>query len=126
MHNYYKTLGKNIIFFKKSLIVLLLSALANSIAYILFHTTIAISVASIIVMLFWYFYVEEYFVQIYEYKRWRRFIYILCMMSGFYLTTHLSSVLLGMMLYFIFYCLVTWCIFHKDFNTILTLFKNGR
>lgn len=126
MHNYYKTLGKNIIFFKKSLIVLLLSALANSIAYILFHTTIAISVASIIVMLFWYFYVEEYFVQIYEYKRWRRFIYILCMMSGFYLTTHLSSVFLGMMLYFIFYCLVTWCIFHKDFNTILTLFKNGR
>lgn len=52
MHNYYKTLGINVIFFVKSLVVLVISASANFLAYKLFGTTQSISIASIITMIF--------------------------------------------------------------------------
>ena len=66
MHNYYKVLGYNFKFFIKGIVTLVISFVANLIAYLIFKTPLAISVASIITMLIWYFYVEYFFVKKYK------------------------------------------------------------
>lgn len=76
MHNYYKTLGINLQFFIKTVIVLLVSGIANYIAYIMFKSTSAISVASIATMVFWYGFVEIYFVRNYRIKWIKNFSYL--------------------------------------------------
>ena len=58
MHNYYKVMNKNLLYFRKSLVVLILSAVANYAAYKLFGTMESISVASIVTMFFWYLFLR--------------------------------------------------------------------
>lgn len=99
MHNYYKTLGDNLVYFKKSILILLLSTAANGIAYCIFKTTVAISVASIVTMIVWYLYVEQYFVVKYQYFRRKNLIYMLVMMGAFYGITGISNWLVSGLLY---------------------------
>ena len=108
MHNYYKTLGDNIKYFRKSILVLLLSAAANGIAYLIFKTTVSISVASIITMIVWYLYVEQYFVHNYGYSRWRNFGYLLLMMGYFYGITCIDNWLVSGLLYIAGYAVITF------------------
>ena len=83
MHNFYKTDGKEPIFFIKSILILAVSFLANLVAYCLFKTTISISFASIIVMVFWYVLIETYFVRNYKAKWIKNFVYMIIMMVLF-------------------------------------------
>lgn len=103
MHNYYKSEGKSSLYFIKSVVVLGVSAIANGIAYVLFHNTASISVASIITMIFWYLYVERYFVKEYKYHGLRNFAYIICVMILFYSVTSLSNLWISGILYFVCY-----------------------
>ena len=123
MHNYYKTMGKNIIYFRKSLVTLGFSALANYIAYLIFKTTIAISIASIITMGLWYLFVEEYFVKIYAVKWKKNFLYMIFMMVSFYTITSIASFWLSMVAYFIAWLVITFVFFHGTKNDILELIK---
>ncbi|MBO4701120.1 MAG: oligosaccharide flippase family protein [Lachnospiraceae bacterium] len=113
MHNYYKTLGKNIIYFKKSIVTLLFSAVANAIAYLLFRSTISISIASIVTMIIWYLYIEQYFVKNYGYKRWKNFIYTLSMMTSFYLITIIDNWIMAGLLYLITYITISFILERK-------------
>lgn len=99
MHNYYKTLGINLQYFRKSVQILLLSAAANYIAYLVFKSTLAISVASIVTMIVWYLYIEQYFVKNYQYSRGRNLIYLLVMMGAFYVITSISNWIFSGLLY---------------------------
>ena len=108
MHNYYKTLGINIIYFRKSIVILIVSGLANAVAYILFRSTYAISIASIITMLFWYLYIEQHFVKEFKYDRKKNFLYLIMMMSAFYIITSVPNIYIGFILYIIVYCVITW------------------
>ncbi len=101
MHNYYKSEGKSSLYFLKSVMVLIVSAIANSIAYIIFRTTASISIASIITMIFWYFYVERYFVKEYNFNASRNLAYILCIMTLFYVVTSLDNYWISGLLYII-------------------------
>ena len=116
MHNYYKTLGDNLSYFKKSILILLLSALANGIAYTIFKSTISISAASIVTMIIWYIYIEQYFVKRYEYNRWNNLIYMLLMMASFYAVTSISSLLISGFLYFIIFIVVTYIMQRKNIH----------
>lgn len=107
MHNYYKVLGVNLIFFIKSIAVLVVSALSNYVAYKIFRTTIAISVASIATMIFWYLLVEYYFIRRYRIKWLKNFLYVLAMMSMFYLITSIQNIYIGFTIYFIMYLIIT-------------------
>lgn len=113
MHNYYKVLGKNLRYFFKSLIVLGISALANGIAYVIFKTPASISVASIITMIIWYVFIEQYFVKEIGYKRWKNLIYLLFMIIIFYISSALSNMWLGFLIYVAVYSVVTCLLFKK-------------
>ncbi len=123
MHNYYKVLGKNIVYFKKSLIVLLISGLANTIAYFLFGNIYSISIASIIVMLFWYLYVENFFVKMFNYDRKKNFLFLIIIILGFYIITSINAELFGTIIYLLFFVLLCICFFYKDFHDIFQIIK---
>lgn len=110
MHNYYKAEGKNLIYFRKSILVLGVSAAANAIAYYLFHTTASISVASIITMVFWYIYCDRYFVKKYKVSLWKNYLYIGLMMLLFYLCSAINNYYLGFAIYLVLFGVTTWVI----------------
>lgn len=89
MSNYYKSLGKVNQFFIISVITLALSVVANFIAYFIFKNPLAISVASVIVMIIWYLMADLYLT-----KNWKNFnvfnlMYAIFITAGFYLVTML-------------------------------------
>lgn len=124
MHNYYKTMGKENVFFIKSIIILFLSAIANYVAYAIFKTTQAISASSIFVMVIWYIFIEIYFIKNYKIKWLKNFTYMLLMASGFYLITCWNIWWTSMLIYLTFLLVVTYGFYYKDINRIIKkLFK---
>lgn len=113
MHNYYKVIGINNKFFLKSLCTLIVSGIANYIAYRFFGTTSSISIASIITMLFWYVYVEYYFIKTYKIKWKRNMIYILLIIFSFYMITAIENIILAFVMYVAISCLITFAVY-KD------------
>lgn len=107
MHNYYKVLGLNYQYFKKCLLILLFSVVANAIAFALFKTTISISIASIITMLIWYVLAEQLFVCRYQYKRMYNLLYLLFMMGAFYIISSLVNEVLGVIIYIVVYLIIS-------------------
>lgn len=108
MHNYYKTVGENNLFFKKSLVTLLFSFFANLLAFVIFKTAISISISSIITMVLWYLYVEQYFVEQYGYNRFQNLLYLLIMMIIFYLVTIINNNLLSAFIYILLFVCITF------------------
>lgn len=113
MHNYYKVLGKNLDYFKKTVIVLLISLFANTLTHLCFKSTLSISIASVVTMLFWYLYVERFFVNQYGYNGRKNFAYLLLMLIGFYYITLIENCFIGFGIYFLFYLLGTSAIYHN-------------
>ena len=102
MHNYYKVLGKNLRFFRNCLCILLTSFSANFVAYLVFGTREAISVASILVLLLWYVLSEKLFIKHYGISGmpiYKNMLYILIMGASFYLSTMINIWWLGMLVY---------------------------
>lgn len=119
MHNYYKTEGKEIMFFVKSIIILAISCVANFVAYFLFKSTISISIASIFVMYIWYVLMEEYFIRSYKVKWIKNLIYMLLMTFGFYLITCWELWWASMLVYSVYMIIVTIFFYYKDFCRFL-------
>ena len=121
MHNYYKAEGKNIIYFKKSILVLGVSAAANAIAYYIFRSTVSISIASIITMVFWYVYVEWYFIKKYKYDGKKNLAYIGAMMVAFYVSSAMTNYYIGFALYAAMFLGITWLL---QKSTVVVDLKN--
>lgn len=127
MHNYYKALGKNFEYFVKSLVILVISILANSIAYVLFKSTIAISCASIIVMLLWYIVMESLFIKKYKIKWKKNYIFMILMMIVFYINTFvIQNAIIGVIIYIILLVLMSIIFYKKDFKILYQLLKEGK
>ncbi|MDY2594651.1 MAG: oligosaccharide flippase family protein [Oliverpabstia sp.] len=122
-HNYYKSLGMSFSYFKKSVIILVLSCIANGVAYCCFKNMFSISIASIITMIIWYCYVERWFIRHYEYKNTKNLIYLVSMMACFYLSTTFSGMLYSCIIYCIGYILLTGMFFR---NQIVELLKKRK
>ena len=125
MHNYYKVLNDNIKYFKKSIIILILSIFINLLVYVMFKTVLAISIASIITMLIWYFYIESYFVVKYNYKPLKNTSYMLLMMLIFYLATGITNYYLGFAIYFIFFVIITIIYYYHDIKQAIHYFTKS-
>lgn len=108
MHNYYKTLGKNFEYFLKSLTVLLLSILANFIANYFWHKPSAISIASIVVMFFWYMLIESYFIKEFKIRWLNNLSYLVVMISLFYLSTNIFNSVIGLFIYLLLGTIITF------------------
>ena len=119
MHNYYKVLGENLLYFFKSIIVLIISAVANWIAYIFFHTTESISIASVITMIIWYLIIEEYFVKNIQYSRWKNFLYLLVMMVTFYIVTTFTTWWIGLIVYILLFMVITILFYHEILTIVI-------
>lgn len=113
MHNYYKVMNNSFSFFKKSVIILVLSAMTNFVAYFGFKTMAAISIASILTMLIWYLYAEHYFVKNYGYKRYKNLLYLCLVMLSFYCITGINHGIIGLIAYLIVYAVIT-LLFYKE------------
>lgn len=124
MHNYYKTLGINTMYFRKSLLVLVISGIANTVAYLIFKTTVSISVASLATMIFWYLYVEQFFVEKYNYSRKKNFVYLLVMMCGFYAITCVHNLIISGIIYIVIYTVIT-VLFQKDVFSLIKRVLSG-
>lgn len=111
MHNYYKVLGENLRYFKKSILILIFSGVANYVAYVVFKNTISISIASILTMVLWYLYIEQYFVKIIGYKRSKNLIYLLVMLFLFYGISSIHNSFVAMILYVLCYSFVTFVMY---------------
>ncbi len=118
MHNYYKTIGESKLFFKKSVIVLIISGLANLFAYLLFKNTVAISVASIITMIFWYVFTEYTLSIKLQIKTCRNLIYMILMMLTFYLISCLTNEWLGLVIYIVAFFLISLCMYRSSLISI--------
>ncbi len=102
MHNYYKVLGENLRFFRNCLCILSASFSANLVAYLIFGTREAISVASILVLLLWYILTERLSIKHYGISSmpiYKNMLYILIMGASFYLSTMINIWWLGMLVY---------------------------
>lgn len=100
IHNYYKALGINHLFFIKSIVILIVSFIANMIAYKVWGDPIAISWASVLCMLAWYVITEISLVKRYNVKYKKNWLYLLLMMSAFYFVSfYTTNNLFGIILY---------------------------
>ncbi len=115
IHNYYKIDGKSTSFFVKSLIVLLLSIIANFVAYYCFKTTISISIASIIIMMFWYFILDFYYLKHYKTNSLKNYLYIILMGIVFYIFPS-KEWWYSLIIYCFFYFTITYLFYGKLFN----------
>lgn len=89
--NYYKSLNLINLYFVKSLIALVLAVIANFIAYLCFKTPTAISVASVIVSIIWYFMMEITLIKRWKISFKRNFSFAILVSAAFYLTTYFIS-----------------------------------
>lgn len=123
MHNYYKVLGKNIIFFKKSIIVLVISVLLNLIVVYFFKNSIYISYVFIITMIIWYLYVEKYFVNYYGYNSKQNFFYLINVMVIFYTSSYIKNDYLALFIYLVALLLSTILFFKNRIKNFILFFK---
>lgn len=123
MHNYYKLLGKNIIFFKRSVLVLLLSGVINYLMYIIFKSPLAISIGSVFSLLIWYFSSERFVVKWSGNLCTRNSVYMVIIMLGFYSSIIIQSSFIGASCYLIYYTLISFYFYRHNFRDIILLIK---
>lgn len=124
MHNFYKVLNINNLFFIKSLIALFVSLVANIVAYFIFGTTIAISIASVLCIAIWYIISNLKIVKITNEKSVKNIIYLFGMCIVFYALSLLNNEFLSAIIYFIIYCIITIIFYRKDINSAFKITKN--
>lgn len=108
MFTYYKALNQHVRFCVTSCIVLVIAAATNYLAYILFKTPAAISIASIISLLIWYFACDSYFFKNYKTDWKRNALYIICLMGAFYAGSQfIRNEILFVIVYAAAYCALT-------------------
>lgn len=126
MHNYYKAEGRSVEFFIKCILTVVLSVIANYLAYYMVGTPESISVASIIVMVIWFFISEEFFIRNYRIKTYSNWIYMLLMTFGFYFITNAKSWWIGLIIYLLYLFLVTLLLKRSEVKLLLGLGENNR
>jgi O-antigen/teichoic acid export membrane protein len=124
MHNYYKAFGDNMTFFKKSIVVLIVSGVANYLAYAMFKTTISISAASITTMIFWYVYVEQYFVKRCGYRREKNLLYMILMSAIFYGVTFGLHEIEGGVIYCVLFGIITVLLYKDKISDVKEMIMN--
>ena len=112
-YNCYKTFDKILNYFVKSLVVLLLAIVSDVVVFYIFKSTLYISIVSIVVLLIWYLLVEALFIKQYKVKWFFNFLYILLILSCFYITTLIQNVFLGTLIYALAFIGLSFLFFGK-------------
>lgn len=125
--NLYKLENKVTIYFTKTVISLLFSALMNWIAWLFFRSYFAISWASIISLFLWFGLVAKFFVNKYQIRLVRECTYSVIMFVVFYgLTYFIENPYLGALSYLVVFFVVTASVYPKKIRLFFFLLKNNR
>lgn len=117
--NFYKTDEKNSLFFLKSVIVLIISFIANVVAYLIFETPAAISYASIISAFIWYIISEYRYRNINKPNRIKNTLIILMFTFIFYGLSVIKNIYLECLLYVVIFVFLALVFYRKDLRKIL-------
>lgn len=99
MSNYYKTFNMVKTYSIVNGIILVFSAIANSIGYFIYKDPISISIASVVVIIVWYCLNDFILSRHFKSKFIRRLIYIILVLSFFYLMILIQSNLISFFVY---------------------------
>lgn len=122
--SYYKALNLQKEYFRIGCIVLIASALFNTIAFLLFKDPSAISAASIIIMIAWYLLCVIKLKKRYQINIVKNLCYILVLMTSFYcLYLLLPNKLIASVLYLIIYTSISKTLYNKEIHKIGTIIK---
>lgn len=119
IQNYYKSLDRPGLFFVFSAVTLAVSIGLNFAAYYLFKTTEAISWASIITLLFYFFITQAWLIKKVKMEWKKNTIYILLMMASFYLCFLIDSLWLSCAVYFLSFVFLTLVFYQNDILFLL-------
>lgn len=111
--NYFKILYKNFIFFVISIIILALSFAANLISYLIFKTTISISIVSIIVMILWYIIILITLKKQFDFKILKDMLYLIIMIISFYMLTFINNYYIGFFVHVAVFSIITVIFYYK-------------
>ena len=123
MYTFYKVLNAHKVYFKYCCIVLLIAIALNYGAFQLFHTPESISAASIITLIIWYLLCLQYFVKNYNVEWKRNVIYIICLMSLFYLLTYTSHLFIAWFAYLVVFTVLTYALYKKMIDEFIKRLK---
>ncbi|SCW77269.1 Membrane protein involved in the export of O-antigen and teichoic acid [Lachnospiraceae bacterium C10] len=124
MQNYYVALNEGRQFFKKTVIALMLALITNSIAYIAFKSTLAISMASVIVSLIWYTISDSFFVKNFQIKWKKNCFYMVLIILVFYLCTEIKNTIVGIVGYLFAYFIISALMYKNFFYSLICKLKN--
>lgn len=111
--NYYNALSKSKFYFYMSIIILIISAVIDSIIYVLFHNPLLIAFGSFIALIIWYIASEHFLIKWYRVKWIKNFIYMILMIFLFFMTSLLNNIVLGFICYLIIYIIISIIMFKK-------------
>lgn len=120
MHNYYKTLGLSSAFFKKSIIVLIVSCVANVVAFLCFRSMQSISIASVITILFWYIFTNHRLKKDCTTNTVKNTIYILLGLVCFYVASAFEKHIIGLIIYLALIISITIAFYYNDIKRLLS------
>ena len=119
VHNYYKTLGKSHLYFIQSIIALGISFVFNTAAYLMFKSTIAISIVSIFAMLIWLLITQGYLSKYHSVKWQYNFLYMIIMMLMFYLISSIENAVVGIFTYAVVYAVFLYIFYRRKLIAIM-------
>jgi hypothetical protein len=99
MLNYYKSLGLVKNYFWRVLFVFAFAVASNTVAYLIFRSTISISVASILTVFVWYFVAQIHLTRSIQAKWLKNFVFATLAMAGFYGATAINDVWISFAVY---------------------------
>lgn len=120
MHNYYKVFGKSTAFFKKSVVALVVSFASNAVAYLVFRSEAAISIASVFSLAVWYLDTGRGLATLCGTNR-KSTLYMFLMCVLFYAATWVPNIWIGLAVYFAGLVLVSVLFFYQDTGKIRVL-----
>ena len=106
IHNYYKMLGESSKYFRRSITILVVSAVANIVSYLLFKSTESISIASIITMFIWFIYVSGYISKQIGTSLIKDIVFAIISTLLFYMCSAIGHWVWGFILYLVFFGLL--------------------
>lgn len=117
---YYKAIKKVNIYFKASVLALVLAILLNYLAYSCFKSAEAISVASVLTLILWYVTIGSHAAKLFGYNLGRQLIYMFVMISVFYvLVFSVSNYWLGLAINVVSYIVISLLFYHNElFNAL--------
>lgn len=123
LYNYYKVINRTLQFLVINIITLIMSALANGIAFLLFRNTISISIASIIVMFIWYIVSHIPLAREYKIKWGKNTVYLVIMTGLFYGISLLFNSIIGFVIYFAVFSGLTILLQPRGGNLLINILK---